>query len=50
MTEDGKGIFCRGFLRELVCSQESKTWLLILKSDYFKGVANAFKIRQRIDV
>ena len=50
MTEDGKGICCLGFLRESVCSQESKTRLLIKKSDYFKGVAEAFQVRQRTDV
>ena len=50
MKEDGKGIWCLGFLRELVCSRESRTRLLIQKSDYFKGVADAFNIRQRTDV
>ena len=50
MMEYEKGIFCLRFLRESVCSQESKTRLIIQKSEYFKGVVDAFKIRQRIDV
>ena len=50
MTEDGKVICCLGFLRESVCSRESNIRLLILKSDYFKEVADAFNIRQLTDV
>ena len=50
ITEEGKVICCLGFLRELVCSRESKTWLLIKKSVYFKGVDDAFKVRRHTDV
>ena len=50
MTEYGKGILCIQFLPELVCSRESNTRLLIKKSNYFKGVAEPFNIRQLTDV
>ena len=50
MTEYRKGIFCLGFIREFICSQEFKTRLIISKSNYFKGVDYVFKIRHRTDV
>ena len=50
MVEEREIIFCLGFLRESVCSQEYKTWLLIKKSVYFKGVDDAFKVRRHTDV
>ena len=42
--------FCLGFLCESFCLRESKTRILIKNSDYFKGVADAFKVRRRTDV
>ena len=42
--------FCLGFLCESFCLRKSKTRILIKKSDYFKGVDDAFKVRRRTDV
>ena len=47
MMEDGKGICCPGFLRELFCVREFRIGLLIWKSEYFKRVTDAFKVRWR---
>ena len=42
--------FCLGFLCESFCLRESKTRILIKKSDYFKGVADTFKVKWRTDI
>ena len=50
MLEDVKGIYCLGFLRGYFCLRESKTGILIWKSDNFKEVADAFKVRRCTDI